>query len=107
MPDIKIDDDCLFEEIRRLNAYLNSNKLEQWENRHAEIDKRWVEILSHFKNEHFLSDNLIITFEFTLCWPKTNAVAERSFSVDNDLGTSEKSKLKVDIYMQYLPYDSV
>ncbi|GFS48190.1 hypothetical protein TNCV_2296001 [Trichonephila clavipes] len=32
MPDIKIDDNCLFEEIRRMNAYLNSDKLEQLEN---------------------------------------------------------------------------
>ncbi|GFX81693.1 hypothetical protein TNCV_3726701 [Trichonephila clavipes] len=37
MPDIKIDDICLFEEERKLNAYLNSNKLEQLENQHAEI----------------------------------------------------------------------
>ncbi|GFX83143.1 hypothetical protein TNCV_4987371 [Trichonephila clavipes] len=44
MTDIKIDDNGLFEEERRLNGYLNSNKLEQLENKHAEIDKRWVEI---------------------------------------------------------------
>ncbi|GFS62199.1 hypothetical protein TNCV_477251 [Trichonephila clavipes] len=36
MPDIKIDDNCLFEVERRLNAYLNSNKLEQLGNQHAE-----------------------------------------------------------------------
>ncbi|GFU60592.1 hypothetical protein TNCV_1730101 [Trichonephila clavipes] len=35
MPDIKIDDKCLFEVERRLNVYLNSNKLEQLENQHA------------------------------------------------------------------------
>ncbi|GFU30286.1 hypothetical protein TNCV_4116481 [Trichonephila clavipes] len=36
MPDIKIDENGLFEVKRRLNAYLNSNKLEQLENQHAE-----------------------------------------------------------------------
>ncbi|GFT71428.1 hypothetical protein TNCV_970991 [Trichonephila clavipes] len=36
MPDIKIDDNCLFEVERRLNVYLNSNKLEQLENQRAE-----------------------------------------------------------------------
>ncbi|GFS93871.1 HTH_Tnp_Tc3_2 domain-containing protein [Trichonephila clavipes] len=36
MPDNKIDGNCLFEEERRLNAYLNSNKLGQLENPHAE-----------------------------------------------------------------------
>ncbi|GFT30410.1 uncharacterized protein TNCV_2377021 [Trichonephila clavipes] len=36
MPDVKIDVNCLFEVERRLNAYLNSNELEQLENQHAE-----------------------------------------------------------------------
>ncbi|GFU14589.1 hypothetical protein TNCV_406461 [Trichonephila clavipes] len=36
MSDIKIDDNCPFEEERRLNVYLNSNKLEQLENQHTE-----------------------------------------------------------------------
>ena len=67
MPDIKIDDNCLFEEIRRLNVYLNSDKLEQWENQHFEINKRWVEIFNHFKNEHIPYENLVILVEFTLC----------------------------------------
>ncbi|GFW74051.1 uncharacterized protein TNCV_545751 [Trichonephila clavipes] len=49
MPDIKIDGNGLFEEERKLNAYLNSNKLEQLENQHAEIDKRWVKILKPFE----------------------------------------------------------
>ncbi|GFW75103.1 hypothetical protein TNCV_448081 [Trichonephila clavipes] len=35
MPDIKIDDNCLFEVERRLNVCLNSNKLEQLESQHA------------------------------------------------------------------------
>ncbi|GFV52821.1 uncharacterized protein TNCV_2874921 [Trichonephila clavipes] len=40
MPGFKIDDNGLFEEERSLNAYLNSNKVEQFENQHAEIDKK-------------------------------------------------------------------
>ncbi|GFW69509.1 hypothetical protein TNCV_488551 [Trichonephila clavipes] len=39
--DCSIKDNGLFEEERRLNAYLNSNKLEQLENQHVKIDKRW------------------------------------------------------------------
>ncbi|GFX14484.1 uncharacterized protein TNCV_1616671 [Trichonephila clavipes] len=35
IPDIKIDDNCLLELERRLNVYLNSNKLEQLENQYA------------------------------------------------------------------------
>ncbi|GFT71423.1 hypothetical protein TNCV_970961 [Trichonephila clavipes] len=40
MLDIEIDNNCLFEEERGLEEYLNSNKLERLENQHAEIDKR-------------------------------------------------------------------
>ncbi|GFT96279.1 mariner Mos1 transposase [Trichonephila clavipes] len=36
MPDIRIDDNCLLEVERRLDVLLNSNKLEQLENQHAE-----------------------------------------------------------------------
>ncbi|GFT28788.1 hypothetical protein TNCV_3585111 [Trichonephila clavipes] len=36
MSDIKIDHNGLFEEERRLNVHLNSNKLEQSENQHVE-----------------------------------------------------------------------
>ncbi|GFV78701.1 hypothetical protein TNCV_961581 [Trichonephila clavipes] len=42
MPDIKIDDNCLLKEIRRVNVYLNSDELEQLENQQADIDKRWA-----------------------------------------------------------------
>lgn len=31
LPDIKIDNSYLFEEIRKLNIYLNSKKLVEWE----------------------------------------------------------------------------
>ncbi|GFV92347.1 dimer_Tnp_hAT domain-containing protein [Trichonephila clavipes] len=96
MFDIKIDDNGLFEEIRRLNVDLNSNKLEQLVNQHSEIDKKWVEILNHFKNNHFPYDNLVILVEFNLRCAETNAEIERVFSVGNDFWTSEKSRLNVD-----------
>ncbi|GFX99336.1 zinc finger MYM-type protein 1 [Trichonephila clavipes] len=56
MPDIKIDDNPLFEEIRRLNVYLNTDKLQQWENQHFEIDKR---VPSHLnEKQHYLSHDI-------------------------------------------------
>ncbi|GFT76289.1 dimer_Tnp_hAT domain-containing protein [Trichonephila clavipes] len=96
MPDFKIVDNGLFEEIGRLNVYLNYNKLKQLENQHAEIDKRWVEILKHFKNEHILCENSVVLFEFMLCCPGTNAPVQRVF-LGGNLWTSEKSRLNVDI----------
>ncbi|GFS63971.1 dimer_Tnp_hAT domain-containing protein [Trichonephila clavipes] len=93
MHEIKIVDNGLFDEIGRLNAHLNYNKLKQLEHQHAEIDKKLVEILNHFKNEHIPHKNLVILFEFTLCCPGTNAAVERVFSVGNYFCevTSEKS----------------
>ncbi|GFX93581.1 histone-lysine N-methyltransferase SETMAR [Trichonephila clavipes] len=38
MPDTKIVDNGLFDEIGRLNVHLNYNKLKQLEHQHAEID---------------------------------------------------------------------
>ncbi|GFY12972.1 uncharacterized protein TNCV_665381 [Trichonephila clavipes] len=75
MPDIKIDDNCLFEVEKRLNVYLNSNKFEQLENQHAE--KLLKDPSPHFKNEHIPYENVMILVEFTLCCPGTNAVVER------------------------------
>ncbi|GFW15581.1 uncharacterized protein TNCV_4657211 [Trichonephila clavipes] len=49
MPDIKIVDNILCEEIGRLNVYLNFNKLKQLENQHAEIDKRWETAICNLK----------------------------------------------------------
>ncbi|GFU24103.1 hypothetical protein TNCV_2006981 [Trichonephila clavipes] len=42
MPDIKTNGYYMFGVERRLNVYLNSNKLEQLENQHSEIDKIWA-----------------------------------------------------------------
>ncbi|GFU03688.1 dimer_Tnp_hAT domain-containing protein [Trichonephila clavipes] len=97
MPDVKIDDNCLFVLVKRLNAYLNSNKLEQWVNKHAEIEKRWLEIFNTFKNERFPYEPLFVLVEFTLCSPGTNASVEMGFfPIGNDFWTSEKSRLNVD-----------
>ena len=93
---IKIDDNCIFEEITRLNLYLTSEKIDQWENQHVDIDKRWVEIFKHFNNEHIPCDNLLTLVEFTLCCPGKNAAVERVFSISNDFWTSEKSRLSID-----------
>ncbi|GFU77269.1 uncharacterized protein TNCV_4689441 [Trichonephila clavipes] len=72
MRDIKINDNCLFEVERRLNEYLNSNKLEQLENPHAEkLVKDGRNYLNHFKNEHIPYENVIILVEFRLCCPGT------------------------------------
>ncbi|GFV44846.1 hypothetical protein TNCV_563951 [Trichonephila clavipes] len=56
MPDIKIDDNCLLEVERRLNVYLNSNKLEQLENQHAEkLNLRWAALEPMQKLKEFFS----------------------------------------------------
>ncbi|GFW98832.1 uncharacterized protein TNCV_2837931 [Trichonephila clavipes] len=99
-PDIKIEDNFLFEVERRLNVHLNSNKLEQLENPHAEnLVKYGRNYLNHFKNEHIPYENVIILVEFMLCCPGTNAPVERVFfSVRNDFCevTSEMRNHKIE-----------
>ncbi|GFT67147.1 uncharacterized protein TNCV_783021 [Trichonephila clavipes] len=86
MPDNKIVDNGLFDGIGRLNVHLNYNKLKQMEHQHAVIDKRWMEIFIHFKNERIPYKSLIILFEFTFCCPGTNAAVESVFfSCENGL----------------------
>lgn len=50
--DIVINDNFLFEEIRRVNLYLNEEKLKKWNDEKIELDKRWVEIFRHFRVSH-------------------------------------------------------
>ncbi|GFT96275.1 uncharacterized protein TNCV_3907111 [Trichonephila clavipes] len=108
MPDIKIDDSCRLEEERRLNAFLNTNKLGQLENQDVEkliIYER--NYLNHFKNEHIPCEIVFILLEFTLYCRGTNAAVERVFfSVGNDFyeATSEKSKSNVNILDTVLGY---
>ena len=92
--DIVINDNFLFEEIRRVNLYFKWRKIEEmerWENR--TIDKRWVEIFRHFRVEHIPHENLKVLIEISLCCPGTNAAVERVFSLGNDSWSSEKSQL--------------
>lgn len=56
--DIVINDNFLYEEIRRVNFYLNEEKLKKWNNEKIELDKRWVEIFRHFRVEHIPHENL-------------------------------------------------
>ncbi|GFW15180.1 reverse transcriptase [Trichonephila clavipes] len=73
--------------------YLNSDKLEQWENQHVETDKRWMEIFHfHFKSEHIPHENLfILEFILYVCCPETNAAIERDFSIASDFWTSSNT----------------
>ncbi|GFW33205.1 hypothetical protein TNCV_2858831 [Trichonephila clavipes] len=54
----------------------------------SEIDKRWVEIFTHFKNELIPYENSVILVEITLCSTGTNAAVGRVFSIDDDFRTS-------------------
>lgn len=93
--DIVINDNFLFEEIRRVNLYLNEEKLKKWNDEKIELDKRWVDIFRHFREEHIPHENLKVLIEISLCCPGTNAAVERVFSLGNDYWSSEKSQLSV------------
>lgn len=90
--DIIIDDNLLFDEVRRINNFLQGNNCTE----ETEIDKKWIKIFDFLKQQHIPSRNITILVEMALSLPGTNANVERTFSICNDYWTSEKSRLSVD-----------
>lgn len=93
--DILIDDNSLFEEVRRVNLYIKEDILKKWADENISVDRRWVEIFAHFQREHIPHDNIKLLVEYALCCPGTNAAVERVFSISNDYWTTEKTQLSV------------
>ncbi|GFX24477.1 hypothetical protein TNCV_992921 [Trichonephila clavipes] len=84
MPDVKIDDNCLFEVERRLNVYLNSNKLEKLEN------QREAKLLSHAcATVQYLLPRLHNTQPF-----ENNGRGKRKKRVNKGDATSDNDKQK-------------
>jgi hypothetical protein len=62
-------------------------KCEVWNEKKLTEDKRWQEILRHFKQEDIPLKSISTVVEFTLSLPGTNAAVERVFSLVNALWT--------------------
>ncbi|GFW81629.1 uncharacterized protein TNCV_2883061 [Trichonephila clavipes] len=79
MPDIKIDDNGLFEVERRLNAYLNSNKLEQLESQHAE------KLVKYGYTVGKVSPNRAPFLKTTTMWTRNNLLIPEQYGFRPDL----------------------
>ncbi|ODM92686.1 putative zinc finger protein [Orchesella cincta] len=92
---LHIDESALFNEYSCLKAYLTNEKLQELQTI-PKIDERWQAILSHFETETIQTPVLESIVEFSLCLPGTNASVERSFSILNNIWSSEKSQLSLE-----------
>ena len=70
-------------------------KVSEWNASKVPIDKRWVELFTHFKEIDVSHDHMSKIIQFILCLSGTNSSVERVFSQMNKLWTSEKSQLQV------------
>ena len=59
----------------------------RWKCEHVAVDKRWVELFTHFHQQDIPCANVFKMVEFCLNLPGTNAATERVFSLMNDVCT--------------------
>lgn len=90
-----ISQNDLFDEVFLINKYVIEKK-EEWREQNFQIDLKWVQIFSHFKENDIPLQNITRIVEYCLCLPGKNAPTERVFSSVNKLWTSEKNQMTVE-----------
>ncbi|GBM92514.1 hypothetical protein AVEN_123172-1 [Araneus ventricosus] len=89
VPDMKINNDELFDEVVLAKEYLQSN-WEQWKQEETTRDviisseEKWLRLFGHFKENHIAVPNLIKILEYAFCLPRTSPPVERVFSLMNN-----------------------
>nr|CAD7462432.1 unnamed protein product [Timema tahoe] len=98
VPDMKINNDQLFDELVLAKEYLQSN-WEQWKQEETTRDviisseEKCLRLFGHFKENHIETPNLIKIVEYTFCLPGTSPV-ERVFSLMNNAWTDDRGLMK-------------
>ena len=87
---LHVDDTELFDEIRRVRKFLVSEKLAEWREQQVKPAAKWMEVLSHFTKVNIPYSQILNIVEFFFSSPGTNACVERSFSMMNDIWTTDK-----------------
>ncbi|GBN49674.1 hypothetical protein AVEN_230178-1 [Araneus ventricosus] len=99
VPDMKINNDQMFDEVVLAKEYLQSN-WEQWEQEETTRDvsisseEKWLRLFGHFKENHIAAPNLIKIVEYAFCLPGTSAPVERVFSLINNAWTDDRGLMK-------------
>lgn len=70
-----------------------AEKLEGWKRQNKPVGERWVGVLRHFEANDVPCNNIKAIFEYSTCFPGTNAPVERVFSFMNKMWTAEKTQL--------------
>ncbi|GBL77924.1 hypothetical protein AVEN_143258-1 [Araneus ventricosus] len=96
VPDMKINNDKLFDEVVLAKDYLQSN-WEQWKQTRSVIissEEKCLRLFGHFKENHIAAPNLIKIVKFAFCLPGTSAPVERVFSLMNNAWTGDRGLMK-------------
>ncbi|GBM16179.1 hypothetical protein AVEN_126445-1 [Araneus ventricosus] len=99
VPDRKINNDKLFDEVVLAKEYLQSN-WEQWKQEETTRDviisgeEKWLRLFGHFKENHIEAPNLIKIVEYAICLPGTSASVDRVFSLMNNAWTDDRGLMK-------------
>ncbi|GBN58721.1 hypothetical protein AVEN_145190-1 [Araneus ventricosus] len=78
VPDMKINNDQLFDEVVLAKEYLQSN-WEQWKQEETtrnviiSSEEKWLRLFGHFKENHIVALNLIKIVKYAFCLPGTSA----------------------------------
>ncbi|GBM98839.1 hypothetical protein AVEN_188101-1 [Araneus ventricosus] len=99
VPDIKINNDQLFDEVVLAKEYLQSN-WEQWKQEDTprdviiSVEEKWLRLFGHFKENHIAAPNLIKIVKYAFCLPGTSAPVERVLSLMNNAWTDDRGLMK-------------
>ncbi|KFM67557.1 hypothetical protein X975_18507, partial [Stegodyphus mimosarum] len=99
VPDIKINNDRLFDGVVFAKEYLQSN-WEQWKKEETTRDviisseEKCLRLFGHFYENHIAVPSLTKIVEYAFCLPGTSAPVERVFSLMNNAWTDDRGLMK-------------
>lgn len=96
VPSVDFPENEMYDEYVYMKQFVTSQKISEWSLNKTLPGQRWVELASHFKNNHVPVSHILKLAEFFLCLPGTNAATERVFSLMNSLWTNDKTHLGVE-----------
>lgn len=94
-PNVKINEDELFDEVTGLHEFLKGGTLEEWKESETPLNHRWSKVVTHFQDNEIPFNNLARLASVVMCLPGSNAPVERVFSQMNDVWTAARNRFTI------------